>query len=275
MTTIPRPGRSWEDVQVLAGNYERDLVPALFEPWARELVELADPRPGERVLDVACGTGIVARLAAPRVGGAGTVTGVDVNAEMLAFAREVCADVRPAITWKQASAHDTGLPEGAFDVVLCQQGLQFFRNRPAAVRELRRLTPPGGRVAVSVWCDEDNPGYAPFAAAFERHIPQVPEAVGFVRAIFGLADREALRDLLAGAGFREVEVHRRTGTVRFPSAQTWVDAFLGAAPVPAIGTLDPAVRDEIVRDAVGELQALTSGDGLSFPVAAHVSLARR
>lgn len=101
------------------------------------------------------------------------------------------------IEWRRASAADTGLPDAAFDAVFCQQGFQFFGDRPAAARELHRVTAPGGRLLVSTWCDPDNPGYAPCAAALRRHVPEVPAAAGFVRAIFSLHDPRELHALLA------------------------------------------------------------------------------
>lgn len=141
---------TWQQVCGSAEHYERELVPVLFEPWARELVDLADPQPGEQVLDLACGTGLVARLAASPVSASGAVTGLDANRDMLAVARRVAATVRPAIDWRLATATDTGLPDAAFDVGFCEQGLQFFDDRQAALRELHRVVRPGGRVAISV-----------------------------------------------------------------------------------------------------------------------------
>lgn len=274
-TTMTAIEDHWDDVVVPAERYELELVPALFEPWARELVELADPQPGERVLDVACGTGIVARTAAPRVAPAGTVTGLDVNQDMLAVARRVAAARGVIITWTRASAVDTGLPACAFDVAFCQQGLQFVPDRAAAVAELHRVLAPGGRVAVSVWCTPDSPGYAPLPAAFRRHLPNPQEAVGFLRAVFGLGDPGELRALLTDAGFRDVRVSRRSGTVRYPSAEAWVRAFLDAAPLPSLAGVDPAVFDRIVGDVAEELHPFSDGAGLAFPIGANVALARR
>jgi len=124
----------WQLTGSSADAYEQLLVPAIFEPWAQGLVDLADPRLGEHVLDAACGTGVVARAAASRVGADGTVTGVDVNAGMLATARGSDA----AIAWRHADVTALPFPDGTFDVVLCQQGFQFMADRDSAARELRR-----------------------------------------------------------------------------------------------------------------------------------------
>ena len=119
--------------------YERELVPAVFGVWAPILVELAQPRPGERVVDVACGTGIVARIAATSVGPTGAVVGVDLNPGMLSVARSVVPT--GSIQWQEASADKLPFPDGSFNVVYCQLGLQFFADRAAALREMRRVYP--------------------------------------------------------------------------------------------------------------------------------------
>ncbi|WP_175439192.1 class I SAM-dependent methyltransferase [Streptomyces vilmorinianum] len=255
-----------------AENYETLLVPLLFEPWAEGLVDLVDPRPGERVLDLACGTGVVAKKAAARVGPDGTVTGVDINADMLAIARSGApADAAPVITWKQADALDTGLADSAFDIAFCQQGLQFFGDRLTALRELHRVLVPDGRVALSVWCDRRSPGFHPFESAFRNVLPAPGEAVRFLQAIFDLADADELDHLLTTAGFQDVTVTRTTRTVRCASARAWVETFLGAAPLPEIA---PADRDRIASEVSQELSPCVA-NGLAFSVSANVAFARR
>ena len=110
--------------------------PVFLRSVGAGLVEVAALRPGERVLDVACGTGVVARLAAQQVGTAGQVTGVDLNAGMLAVARALSPPPGATITWVEGSAVAIDLADVQFDVVLCQQGLQFFPDQPAALWEM-------------------------------------------------------------------------------------------------------------------------------------------
>src|SRR5207248_3148605 len=129
--------------------YERYNVPRFFLPWAHELVDRLDPRPGERILDVACGTGAATRLLAERVGPTGQVVGLDVNAGMLAAAR--AAVTNPVVEWHEANAQALPFADGAFDAILCQLGLQFFPDRPLALREMRRVLAPGGRLALACW----------------------------------------------------------------------------------------------------------------------------
>lgn len=141
----------WNFLTSVAENYERNLVPIIFAPWADELVETACLRQGDRVLDVACGTGIVARIAARKLGGTGSVTGLDVSAPMIMVARATALTEGVAVEWREASAVELPFPEATFDVVLCQSGLQFFPDRPASLREMHRvLEPAGGRLILSV-----------------------------------------------------------------------------------------------------------------------------
>ena len=267
-----REGRIWEGVSVAAARYEQDLVPALFEPWAGVLVDLAGVRPGDRVLDLACGTGVVARAAAGRVMPDGHVCGLDVNENMLAIARRASADIE----WRQTDASRTDLPDASFDAAFCQQGLQFFPDRLVALRELRRVLARRGRAVVATWCaaDDGDAGYAPIAEALQRHRPDDPGPVGFIAAIFGLSDGTEVARLAEAAGFDGVRVERRTGTVRFPSAEVWVEAFLGAAPVPSISRLAPATRTAIIADAASALRPYVDSTGLAFPLHTNIVLCR-
>ena len=130
-----------------AETYEKFMVPAIFAPWVSSLLNLADLKHGERVLDVACGTGIVARSAMEKVGEDGHVVGLDFNTGMLGVARALL----PSVEWQEGDATDMPFSEGRFDAVLCQQGLQFCSDRSAAVGEMYRVLAPGGRVVISAW----------------------------------------------------------------------------------------------------------------------------
>jgi len=132
-------------------SYEDYMVPSLFGPWAKVLVEAANPQPGERLLDVACGTGIVARTAASRIGTQGMVAGLDINPDMIAVARTIAERDHLAIEWRTGTAGQLPFSEAEFDLVLCQFGLMFFPDRSASLGEMRRVLKPGGRVLLSVW----------------------------------------------------------------------------------------------------------------------------
>ena len=137
--------------ETVAEAYERYIMAAFGNAWAQALVQVAAPEDGDRVLDVACGTGAVARYAAPHVGPTGRVTGLDLNAGMLATARTMPAPAGIPIAWHEGNATALPFPNASFDIVCCQQGLQFFPDRPAALREMSRVLTPGGRLALAVW----------------------------------------------------------------------------------------------------------------------------
>src|SRR5947208_16222203 len=141
----------WQLSSQAAELYERYVARYVLGPWAPLLVDAAHVSGGERVLDVACGTGVVARIAAERVGPSGRVIGVDLNPGMIRVARSLPAPVGAPIEWLERSAVDLLLPDASFDVVLCQQGLQFFPDKLVALREMRRVLVHGGRLALSVW----------------------------------------------------------------------------------------------------------------------------
>lgn len=230
-----------------AQNYERYFVPTIGEPVARDLIAAAELRAGERVLDVACGTGVVARLAAEQVGPTGTVTGLDLNPGMLAVARSV-APAEPPIAWHEASADDMPLPDGAFDVVLCSMGLQFMGDQLAALGEMRRVLAPGGRVLVTAPGPTPAP-FAIFAAALARHLSD--DIAGFVHAVFSLHDPRELADLMAAAGLGDVttDTHTKQLPTAPPADFLWqyVHSTPMAGPLAqASADTRAAIQDEIV-----------------------------
>jgi SAM-dependent methyltransferase len=257
----------WQVTGSAAQVYERQLVPAIFGPWAPRVLDLAAPATGERVLDSACGTGIVARLAADRVGPTGRVVGQDLNPGMLAVAATLPAGAAP-VAWVQASTGQLPFADGSFGVVACQLGLQYFPDRPAAVAELARMLAPGGRLAAMVWRSIDHsPGFAALADALDRHIG--PAAGAIMRAPFALNDEEALGDLLAGGGFEDVALHPQAGTVRFGSIQEFVLAQGTGSPLAApIAAADPAARASLLAAAEAALAPWQTPTELAFPIEA-------
>lgn len=253
--------------------YESFLVPHLFTPWARDLVARAEPKPGGRVLDVACGTGIVVRAVLPVVGPNGRVTGVDFSPAMLAVARTKAPDEAP-VEWYEASAEALPFSSAAFDLVLCQQGLQFFTDKPGAIREFRRVLAPGGRIALSVWRTlEHNPVHEAINESVVRHLGTTALAAAFS------GNAPELEALLSGNGFEDIAIEPVTMTVRFPSADRFVrlSALAGAAVSPVVAELDEAERatlvDVIQQDVGATLQSYTHDDDINVPMAAYVATA--
>ena len=268
----------WQVAGNAAETYERALTPAVFAAWAPLVVALADPRSGERVLDVACGTGVVTRLVARQVGRTGKVVGLDLNPGMLAVAAATAASEPPtsaSITWQEASATRMPFPDGTFDVAYCQLGLQFFPDRPAALREMHRVLVSGGRVGLMVWRGiEHSPGFDILAAALARHVS--PEAAGIMRAPFGLAEAEELRELMAAAGFRDITIRPVAGTVRFPSVARFVQDYVAGSPLAGhVAKVSDEARAALVGEVGDALRSHLAGGALAFPIEAHLASARK
>jgi ubiquinone/menaquinone biosynthesis C-methylase UbiE len=251
--------------------YDEVLVPRMFDPWGELLLDALQLRPGEALLDVACGPGTIARLAARRLGGTGRVTGCDLSAAMLARATtKPAVDGAAPIAWLEGPAEHLPVDDDAFDVATCQHGLQFFPDRPGALREILRALAPGGRLGVAVWAGVDrNP---PFGALSEA-IAQVLGAeagAAYADGPFAMTDPELLRELAAGAGFTDVRVEVRQGPVVFDDAAQLTSTMLVS---PLAGVLDargPGAYDELVRAT-----AAIVGDGpVHGTLEAHVLIAR-
>lgn len=268
----------WQVAGSAAEVYDRALVPAVFSAWAPLVVDLADPRPGARVLDVACGTGVIVRLVAPRVGPAGEVVGLDLNPGMLAVAAAT-ASSEPAtgarIRWQEASATKMPLPDNAFDIVYCQLGLQFFPDRPAALREMFRVLVPGGRLGLMVWRGiEHSPGFGALAEALARRVSA--EAAGIMHAPFGLADADELRRLIAAAGFGDITIRSVPGAVRFPSVERFVQDYVAGSPLAGhVAKVSDEARASLVSEVGAALRSYLAAGALTFPIEAHLASARR
>jgi ubiquinone/menaquinone biosynthesis C-methylase UbiE len=244
-------------------NYERFFVPAIGAPLATDLIRVAALRPGERVLDVACGTGVVARLASQQVGATATVAGLDVNPGMLAVARSATPPGMP-IEWHEASAEAMPIPDAAFDVVLCQMGFQFMPDKRAALREMRRVLVRGGRLILNV------PGPIPrlftiMAEALARHIGA--EAAGFVNHVFSLHDTAEIQNLVSGAGFHDVSVQSDTKRLRLPAPEEFVWQYLHSTPLAgAVAQVDDERRASLERDVAAKWQEFVEDRALVLQV---------
>jgi SAM-dependent methyltransferase len=257
--------------------YDEILVPRLFDPWAEVLLDEVGVTAGSRVLDVACGPGTVARLAAVRVGPSGQVTACDLSPAMLAVAEAKAPLVGAAtITYRQCPADGLDVPDEAFDVALCQQGLQFFPDRVAALTEMRRALQPGGRAGVSVWCAiEECPFWDALASAVGAVLGKDAES-GFRGGPWGLPDPGELARLFDDAGFTEARVVRRTLPVVFDGGPAQLVATLQAASVGAeVAALDDRGRAELLAAAEEALAPFLDDGRVESEAATHIVVARR
>jgi SAM-dependent methyltransferase len=262
-----------------AEMFDQYFGPALFAPWARVLLEYAQPQPGERVLDLACATGTVARHVAPIVGEGAKVVGIDINPGMLAVARSRPAPESTSIEWREGDATALDLPDDAFDLVLCQQGLQFFPERIQAAHEMYRVLKPGGRVVLNVWQGlEHHPVYEALCKAEARHLG-VP--LDEIASPWSLPDPQELRAILAEAGFERIEVVSESLEVHFPSPERFVELtlFAAAAFLPEFDWEDESQRASLIESVSAEiapvLQRYRSGDALSFPTYWNVAISHK
>jgi ubiquinone/menaquinone biosynthesis C-methylase UbiE len=248
--------------------YDELLVPALFAQWPPLLAQAAAIAPGQDVLDVACGTGVLAAEAARRVQPGGRVTGLDRNEAMLAVAKRKAPDLE----WRQGQAEALPFADARFDAVVSQFGLMFFEDRVTALAEMWRVLKPGGRLAVAVWdALERAPGYAALTALLQRLFGErVADALRFP---FALGDPDALADLAAQAGI-QATITTRKGTARFPSIEAWVDTEAKGWVLGAM--LDDDQSRQLRQEAPRALERFVQADGtVLFDAPAHILCATK
>jgi ubiquinone/menaquinone biosynthesis C-methylase UbiE len=252
--------------------YDEILVPRMFEPWATQLVRMLRVKPGETVLDVACGPGVVARVAAEHVGPSGRVAGCDASEGMLSLARsKEVPDGAAPVTYVEASADALPFQDGAFDVVTCQQGIQFFPDRLAAAREMYRMLRPGGRVGITAWTAiENSPPFDALAAGLEAADAEL--AARYRAGPYAFTDGDELQALLDSAGFDDVVVAQPTLPVSFEGGAAQIRSTLAVTPVAdAVAGMSVVQRERLVAAMAQRL-----GDGpVDSTLQANIALGHR
>ncbi len=254
----------WQEI------YEHGLVPAIFGPWSTKTVALAVPNEGDSVLDVACGTGVVTRLAAQYVGTHGRVIGLDLDSGMVEVARSLPAPSDSSIDWKVGDALMLPFPNAMFHIVFCQGGLQFIPDRLTALREMSRVLRLGGRLALMVgqhiqYC----PGFAIVVDKLAKSVGW--QAAGVLRLPFSLGDAEELRSLMVEAGFQDVIVRPEVKMIRFPSPATFVESLLTGSSIAS--QVDENTKAKLITEVSLELQPFVKHDDFSFPMGVHFAVA--
>jgi SAM-dependent methyltransferase len=254
--------------EATADAYEARFVPAIFAPWAPRLLDACPIGAGDHVLDVACGTGIVARHAVDRVGPGGSVTGADVNPAML----EVAARIAPEITWHRADVADLPFDDGVFDATVCQMAMMFFPDREAALREMARVTRPDGVTAVLVPASLGaQPAYGVFVELAGSIVG--PEARSLLGAYWSCGDLAALTAWHDAAGLFVRSADTGAGPARFASVEDFVRTEVGASPLA--GRIDPGGLDRLCAAASEAMADWSTDDGFEIPLVCHVVVAGR
>ncbi len=249
--------------------YEEFFLPALFQEWAQRTANAAQIQDGDNVLDVACGTGVLARFTKEKVGEKGLVTGVDINEGMLAVAERKS----PNIEWRKASAENLPFEDNSFDKVVSQFGLMFFEDRIKALKEMRRVLKSGGTLAVAVWDSvETSPGYAEMTEILRRLFGDQTAAA--LEAPFVLGDKNILSELFAEAGMKDAQIKTEIGTARFPSIASWVHTDIKG------WTLADSINDEqyqlLLDEAQKALKPFSDDTGkVTFDAPAHIVIWRK
>ena len=250
-----------------AETYARDKVPALFGPLAEATLDAIDLPDGLDLLDVACGPGVVARAAARRTASPGRIVGADLNPAMIEVARREA----PELEWIVAPAERMPVADASFDVAFCQQGLQFFPDRPGALAEMRRALRPGGRLVATIWAEAP-----PLFTIKSRHLRAVlgEEAAAKALEPFSWTDADVVVALIRDAGFAPDAPRRLELFRRIPASREAIRAELLATPneaaLRALGeTALAALCDAILRD----LERWRTDDRLALPQAASLFVA--
>jgi len=244
--------------------YEAQFVPAIFAHWAPRLVEFAGVAAGHHVLDVACGTGIVARTARTVAGDAGSVVGVDLNEAMLALAGRV----EPAIDWRHGDAAALPVDDDDFDAVLCQMAFMFFADPVAVVREMGRAARAGGTVAALVPAAlAEQPAYRPFVDLAVAELG--PEARPLLGAYWSCGDLAAFTGRFAEAGLTAIETSTLTGPAHFDGPEDFVATEIKGSPLGQ--TTDDATIARLGRTVRAEMPEWLSADGAyDVPLVCHL-----
>jgi ubiquinone/menaquinone biosynthesis C-methylase UbiE len=246
-----------------AETYEERFVPALFRQWVEPVLQTAAIQSSDRMLDVACGTGVVARAAADLVAPEGSVTGVDLNPAMLAVARRVA----PEIDWRQGDVAALPFDADTFDVVTCQAAIFFFPDPTGALREMGRVTRPGGRVAVQAFSSlPAQPAYGPWIDMVARYAgADTAELLG---TYWTHGDTEIMRGRCAEAGLRVAAAHQHTRPAYFPNIETMVLTEVNATPLR--DRLDQVDLDRILAESYDVLGQFVRDGRLVIPLAGYV-----
>lgn len=246
-------GDTGQVIASAAETYEEFFVPALFGQWPDRLLDGVDLAPGDDVLDVGCGTGVLARAAARRLDGRGSVVGVDINPGML----DVAGRAPETVSWRNAPAESLPFDDDNFDRVLSQFALMFFADQRGAISEMARVARPGGSVSIATWAEIDtSPGYAAMVQLLDRLFGA--DAADALRAPFTVGTEQQLLALAAEA-LPNASVRTLDGTATFDSIDAWVHTDVRGWTLADM--IDDEQYDELLEAARVDLAPYVGSDG--------------
>ncbi|NNK86097.1 MAG: methyltransferase domain-containing protein, partial [Desulfobacterales bacterium] len=243
--------------------YEQYIVPSFSGAWAKDMVERANLLTGDRILDVGCGTGIVSRYAYKSMGESVYITGVDVNEIVIKKAREICPPNNIPIEWKKGNVEALPFSDARFDVVLCQQGLQYFPHRTLALREINRVLASEGRLVFSVWRSlKYFPFYSALHRALEKYVSN--EAASMLASAFTVDDSNELKGIFKSAGFKNINVCLIIKQMRFsPLEEFLVGGFVASPFANEILALEESKREEMFQMITKSISNYIDDQGLA------------
>jgi ubiquinone/menaquinone biosynthesis C-methylase UbiE len=247
-------------------TYEQYIVPTWMADWSSDLIEAGGVGPKKRVLDAACGTGIIARKAAGLVGAGGRIAALDFNEGMLRVARECAArEGATGIEWYQSDVSHMPFSTGEFDTVLCQQGLQFFPDKASALQEMKRVLAPEGRLALSVWGrPEKSPHVLVIFDVFSEFFGE--DSTTIFRVACSLSNHQVLQNLVQDAGFSDIHIRYGVKIARHPSLAELLPAYFSVLPVAAqIAAMPESERTRMFRSMETKLADWRENEGLAVP----------
>ncbi len=264
------------DGEAIAKGYDDYLVPVMFDPWAERLIERVPPHAGATVLDLATGTGIVAKKLAERLGVDGKIYGVDLNTAMMRLAKERCADISCAIEFVESSAEAIDLPDASVDYVYCQQGFQFFPDKQAAAREIYRLLRPGGRAILTTWLPLSE---CPFFGAICTALNECdePDIAAIMARPFDHMPADELRQPFDAQPFAKVQLEQDVREMCITGGIERAYQTVFGTPIAPLLEALPNVKQEAFRNAMlGQLEKLRGEDGITYGhLVTHVLIAEK
>jgi ubiquinone/menaquinone biosynthesis C-methylase UbiE len=269
---MPDP-EQWQLSGNAAEQYEKIPARYIVGPWTPGLVETAEIQRDERILDVACGTGLVTRAASLKLGPAGHITGLDLNEGMLEVGKSLGVPGPGDLAWVKCSALEMDFPDGDFDVVLCQQGLQFFPDQRKALKETHRVLRDGGRAYFRVWARAD-----PYTNAVGAALAKVIDENASRRYLVALdvPDADVLQSMFSEVGFGQVNVEHIEMEVRLPEIEKFILAHLRGTPVAdAVESLSESKQSALAGNAIEDLSAYADGPDVVVPYFINLVLAKK